>query len=131
MDRFVFAVTVVVALCSVVSCAGPQPETGKAKPAEGNPAVFTLGTLITGTYGEIQRYAESLMGVGVIRSAVEVRSGASCVSLLFPSHLLFQPFGVTSLFDWLFFNQYLFTNFSTPTLSPVSTHPYLPMPLTV
>lgn len=73
MDRFVCAVTVVAALCSLVSCAGPQPETGKAKPAEGNPAVFTLGTLITGSYGEIQRYAESLMGVGVIRSAVEVR----------------------------------------------------------
>lgn len=126
MARLFFAVTVA-GLCLAVSWAGAQPQTEKAKPAEANPPVFTLGTLITGSYREIQRYAESAMGIGVIRSAVEVLSGATtCLSRLFSSYLLFQSFCLTSLFDWLmFFNQYLITNFQ---LSPLSIHPYLPMP---
>ncbi|TNM98756.1 hypothetical protein fugu_013320 [Takifugu bimaculatus] len=70
MARLFFTVTVA-GLCLAVSWAGAQPQTEKAKPAEANPPVFTLGTLITGTYREIQRYAESAMGIGVIRSAVE------------------------------------------------------------
>lgn len=126
MARLFFTVTVA-GLCLAVSWAGAPPQTEKAKPAEATPPVFTLGTLVTGTYREIQRYAESAMGIGVIRSAVEVLSGATpWVSHLFSSCLLFRPFGLTSLFDWLmFFNQYLITNFQ---LSPLSIHPYLPMP---
>lgn len=72
MARLFFTLAVVV-LGLAVSWAGPPKETEKAKSAEGTPSVFTLGSLLTGTCGEIQRYAESAMGIGVIRSAVEVR----------------------------------------------------------
>lgn len=41
----------------------------QAKPE--SPPVVTLRTVITGTCQEIQRYAESLVGAGVIRSAAE------------------------------------------------------------
>lgn len=73
MARLFFTVAVV-ALSLAVSWAGAPREAEKAKSAEGNPPVLTLGTLLTGTYGEIQRYAESAMGIGVIRSAVEVQA---------------------------------------------------------
>lgn len=112
MARLFFTVAVVV-LSLAVSWAGTPAETEKAKSAEGNPPVFTLGTLLTGTYREIQRYAESAMGIGVIRSAVEVQRGATpSVSLLFSAYVVFQRLGLTSLFGWLMFlNQYLITNF--------------------
>lgn len=127
--RLFFTATVLV-LCLAVSWAGVHPETEKAKPAEGNPPVLTLGTLITGTYREIQRYAESAMGIGVIRSAVEVQSAATpWVSPLFSSYLLFQPFGLTSLFDWLmFFNQYLITNFKLSHLHLSPSSIFVPAP---
>lgn len=129
--RLFFTATVA-GLCLAVSWAGAQPQTEKARPAEGSPPVFTLGTLITGTYREIQRCAESAMGIGVIRSAVEVLSGATpWVSHLVSSDFLLQPFGLTSLFDWLmFFNQYLITNFQLSHLY-LSVLPYLPMSLNV
>ncbi|XP_054890326.1 uncharacterized protein LOC129362668 isoform X2 [Poeciliopsis prolifica] len=41
-----------------------------------SPSVVTLRTIITGTCQEIQRYAESLVGAGVIRSAAEFLSTA-------------------------------------------------------
>lgn len=41
------------------------------KPVEESPPTVTLSTLITGTYQEIQRYAESAVGSGVMRSAAE------------------------------------------------------------
>ncbi|XP_061581176.1 voltage-gated monoatomic cation channel TMEM109-like isoform X2 [Cololabis saira] len=43
---------------------------GKVR-AEAPPAVTTLRTLITGSCQEAQRYAESVLGTGVIRSAAE------------------------------------------------------------
>ncbi|XP_070692835.1 voltage-gated monoatomic cation channel TMEM109 isoform X2 [Pempheris klunzingeri] len=50
--------------------AGAEPE--QAWPGgEGPPAPVTLRTVITGTCQEVQRYAESLVGSGVIRSAAE------------------------------------------------------------
>lgn len=108
-----FVTVAVVVLGLAVSWAGTPSEAEKAKSAEASPPVFTLGTLLTGTYREIQRYAESAMGIGVIRSAVEVQRGAAPpVSLLFSAYLLFQTFSLTSLFNWLmFFNQYLITNY--------------------
>lgn len=120
----------VLVLCLAVSWTGVHPETEKAKPAEGNPPVLTLGTLFTGTYREIQRYAESAMGIGVIWSAVEVQSAATpCVSHLFSSYLLFQLFGLTSLFDWLmFFNQYLITNFQLSHLHLSPSSIFVPAP---
>lgn len=70
---FSIAAVVLLLLGSAVSWAGSPTEAGKAKSAEGTPAVFTLGDLLAGTYGELQRYAESAMGIGVVRSAVEVQ----------------------------------------------------------
>lgn len=92
MARLFFTVAVVV--LSLAMCwAGTPTETEKARSAEGNPPVFTLGALLSGTYREIERYAKSAMGIGVIRSAVEVQRGATpSVSLLFSAYLLFQPF---------------------------------------
>lgn len=46
-------------------------EAEKAKPNDESPPTVTLSTLITGTYQEIQRYAESAVGSGVMRSAAE------------------------------------------------------------
>ena len=46
----------------------------QAKPSgESAPPAVTLRTLITGTCQEIQRYAESVVGSGVIRSVAEVQ----------------------------------------------------------
>ncbi|XP_041652878.1 transmembrane protein 109-like [Cheilinus undulatus] len=52
-----------------VSLAGAEAE--QTKKTEGNPPAVTLRTLITGTCQEVQRYAESLLGSGVIRSVAE------------------------------------------------------------
>ncbi|XP_031713946.1 transmembrane protein 109 isoform X2 [Anarrhichthys ocellatus] len=46
-------------------------EAEQAKPTGDNPPTVTLGTLITGTCQALQRYAESVVGSGVIRSAAE------------------------------------------------------------
>ncbi|KAM6952369.1 uncharacterized protein PEZ65_011698 isoform 1-T1 [Lycodopsis pacificus] len=46
-------------------------EAEQAKPTRDSPPTVTLGTLITGTCQELQRYAESVVGSGVIRSAAE------------------------------------------------------------
>lgn len=62
----------VLVLGSLVSWAGAEAD--KAEPTGGSPPVVTLRTLITGTCQEVQRYAESVVGSGVIRSAAEVRS---------------------------------------------------------
>lgn len=73
----------VLVLGSLVSWAGAEAD--KAEPTGGSPPVVTLRTLITGTCQEVQRYAESVVGSGVIRSAAEVRSNcaAGVFSLLF------------------------------------------------
>lgn len=46
----------------------------QARPIEEKPPTVTLRTLITGTCQEIHRYAESVLGTGVVRSVAEVRS---------------------------------------------------------
>ncbi|XP_075959084.1 uncharacterized protein LOC142962463 [Anarhichas minor] len=46
-------------------------EAEQAKPTGDYPPTVTLGTLITGTCQTLQRYAESVVGSGVIRSAAE------------------------------------------------------------
>lgn len=51
-------------------------EAGQAKPAAASPPTVTVRSLIAGTYQEVQRYAESVLGSGVVRSAAEVRSDA-------------------------------------------------------
>ncbi|XP_034400184.1 transmembrane protein 109-like isoform X1 [Cyclopterus lumpus] len=63
----VFLTTYVLALA--VCWAGAQAE--QAEPSGESPPTVTLSTLITGTCLEIQRYAESVVGSGVIRSAAE------------------------------------------------------------
>ncbi|XP_060903924.1 voltage-gated monoatomic cation channel TMEM109 isoform X2 [Labrus mixtus] len=52
-----------------VVLAGAKAE--QTKQTEGSPPAVTLGTLITGTCREVQRYAESVLGSGVIRSVAE------------------------------------------------------------
>lgn len=49
----------------------------KAEPTRGSPPAFTLLTLITGTCQDIQQYVESVVGTGVLRSAVEVQRGGA------------------------------------------------------
>ena len=56
-----------------VSWAGAEAEQAKAAGGSPQPPAVTLRTVITGTCQEIQRYAESVVGSGVIRSAAEVR----------------------------------------------------------
>ncbi|XP_068437222.1 BRI3-binding protein isoform X2 [Clinocottus analis] len=63
----VFLTTYVVVLAMALSSAGAQ----QAKSTGESPPTVTLSTLITGTCVEIQRYAESVVGSGVIRSAAE------------------------------------------------------------
>lgn len=46
-------------------------EAGQAKQSGESSSVVTFHTLITGTCQEVQRYAEVLLGTGVIRSAAE------------------------------------------------------------
>ncbi|KAK2849184.1 hypothetical protein Q5P01_009018 [Channa striata] len=52
-----------------VGRAGADAE--QAEPSGPSPAAVTLRTVITGTCRELQRYAESVVGTGVIRSAAE------------------------------------------------------------
>ncbi|XP_043984044.1 uncharacterized protein LOC122837628 isoform X1 [Gambusia affinis] len=64
MARVWFSVATLVLGVSLCWAGGQQ---AKAE----SPPVVTLRTVITGTCQEIQRYAESLVGAGVIRSAAE------------------------------------------------------------
>lgn len=65
----------VLALGLTAGWAGAEAGAEQAK-AE-SPPVVTLGTLFTGTCQEIHRYAESLVGTSVIRSASEVKKGGA------------------------------------------------------
>lgn len=47
----------------------------QAKPSGESPPAVTLLTLITGSCQELQRYTESVVGTGVMRSAAEVQTG--------------------------------------------------------
>merc|ERR1739838_709689 len=47
------------------------PVAAEQRAGDGRPPAVTLLTLITGTCQEIQRYAESVVGTGVIRSTAE------------------------------------------------------------
>ncbi|XP_068181753.1 voltage-gated monoatomic cation channel TMEM109-like isoform X2 [Antennarius striatus] len=49
--------------------AGAEAE--EAKPSVDSPPVVTLRTIVTGTCQEVQRYAESVVGSGVMRSVAE------------------------------------------------------------
>lgn len=101
----VFLTIYVLVLGLTVSWAGAE----QAEPTGGSPPAVTLRTLIVGTCQEVQRYAESVVGSSVIRSAAEVQTGEPPVnSLLFLSLLLdsyflnilfYWVFGLTSLFD--------------------------------
>lgn len=53
---------------------GAGAEAGAEQVKAESPAVVTLRTLITGSCQEVQRYAESVLGAGVIRSTAEVQS---------------------------------------------------------
>ncbi|XP_038132863.1 uncharacterized protein LOC119777924 isoform X2 [Cyprinodon tularosa] len=64
MARLWFSVSLLAIAVSLCRAGGAQAQ------AE-SPPVVTLRTVITGTCQEIQRYAESLVGAGVIRSASE------------------------------------------------------------
>lgn len=66
-------------LLFVVALAAAEAEQTKAAP--GSAAPVTLRTIITGSCQEVQRYAESVLGSGVIRSVTEVRTGMG----LFPA----------------------------------------------
>lgn len=75
------------------------------KPAGGGPPTVTLGTLLSGTCQQVQRYAESLVGSGVLRAAAEVMDAPPATEegtsrSLFPlSHFNLQVYCVlTSLF---------------------------------
>ncbi|XP_059202873.1 transmembrane protein 109 isoform X1 [Centropristis striata] len=68
MARF-FLTTYVLVLALAVGWAGAEAE--QAKMTGESPPPVTLRTVITGTCQEIQRYAESVVGSGVIRSAAE------------------------------------------------------------
>ncbi|KAM4555336.1 uncharacterized protein PAE49_014431 isoform 2-T2 [Odontesthes bonariensis] len=59
------------ALGVAVGWAGAEAEAGGQQAKAESPPVVTLRTLITATCQEIQRYAESVLGAGVLRSAAE------------------------------------------------------------
>ncbi|XP_033949061.1 uncharacterized protein [Pseudochaenichthys georgianus] len=59
---FLLSITVL-----VLALAGAE----QGQPGGGSPPPVTLGTLISGSCLEVQRYAESVVGSGVIRSAAE------------------------------------------------------------
>lgn len=65
----VFLTIYVLVFGLAVDWAGAEAE--QAEPTAGIPPAVTLRTLITGTCQEVQRYAESMVGSGVIRSAAE------------------------------------------------------------
>lgn len=84
MARFLLIVRVLV-LGLAVGWAGAFRE--QAKPSGESPPTVTLRTVIAGTCQEIQRYAESVVGTGVMRSAAEVhRGGAHLVFIPLPAH---------------------------------------------
>lgn len=91
----VFLTVYVLVLGFAVSWAGAEAE--KAKPAGESPQpAVTLRTLIVGTCQEVQRYAESVVGSGVLRSAAEVQTGG-VHSHLFHS-CLFDTYSLISSF---------------------------------
>ncbi|TMS17391.1 hypothetical protein E3U43_001460 [Larimichthys crocea] len=65
----VFLTICLLVLGLTVGWTGAEAE--QADPTEGSPPAVTLRTLITGTCQEVQRYAESVVGSAVIRSAAE------------------------------------------------------------
>ncbi|XP_026048600.1 transmembrane protein 109 isoform X2 [Astatotilapia calliptera] len=65
----VFLTICVLALGLTVAWAGAEARAEQAK--ANSPSVVTLRTVFTGTCQEIHRYAESLVGTSVIRSAAE------------------------------------------------------------
>ncbi|KAM9741063.1 uncharacterized protein ACNS7B_012300 isoform 1-T1 [Menidia menidia] len=69
MARMLIVAVCLLALGMAVGRAGAEGGNQQAK-AE-SPPVVTLQTLIAGSCQEIQRYAESVLGAGVIRSAAE------------------------------------------------------------
>lgn len=81
-----------------VSWAGAE----QAKPTGGSPPAVTLRTLIVGTFQEVQRYAESVVGSGVIRSGAEVQTGGPPVNSLLFLSLLFDSYFLNILFYWVF-----------------------------
>lgn len=104
----VFLTVYVLVLGFAVSWAGAGAEAEKAKPAGESPQpAVTLRTLIVGTCQEVQRYAESVVGSGVLRSAAEVQTGGvhshmlhSCLFDTCFSNILFcWLLGLTPLFD--------------------------------
>lgn len=96
MARLVLTISVLL-LGLAVSWAGAEAE--KPKSAAESPPTVTLSTLITGTCQEVHRYAESMVGSGVIRSAVEVQRGDATS----PDNLLFlSPAAPGSGFPLLF-----------------------------
>lgn len=66
-----FLTTYMLVLVLALGRAGAGAEAEQAKPTEESPPTVTLRTLIVGSCQEIQRYAESVVGSGVIRSAAE------------------------------------------------------------
>ncbi|XP_063731864.1 voltage-gated monoatomic cation channel TMEM109 isoform X1 [Eleginops maclovinus] len=63
----VFLLTTTYVLVLALGSAGAE----QAKPSGESPPAVTLGTLISGTCQEVQWYAESVVGSGVIRSTAE------------------------------------------------------------
>ncbi|XP_039975124.1 transmembrane protein 109-like [Xiphias gladius] len=64
-----FLTICVLALGSAVGSAGAEAQ--QAKPTGESPPAVTLRTLLRGACQEIQQYAESVVGTGVLRSAAE------------------------------------------------------------
>ncbi|XP_029020423.1 transmembrane protein 109-like isoform X2 [Betta splendens] len=58
-------------LALVLALAWAADGAQRAKPSAESPPTVTLQTLIAGTCHEVQRYAESVLGTGVIRSTAE------------------------------------------------------------
>lgn len=98
----VFLTICVLVLGLAVGWAGAEAEA-----ATGSPPAVTLRTLITGTFQEVQRYAESVVGSGVIRSSAEVQRGGAPLggSLLFLSlhqEVAFHSSFLNIPFYWVF-----------------------------
>ncbi|XP_022607358.1 transmembrane protein 109-like isoform X2 [Seriola dumerili] len=68
MPRLFLTISVLV-LGLTMGWAGAEAE--QAKPTGESPPAVTLRTVIVGTCQEVQRYAESVLGTGVVRSAAE------------------------------------------------------------
>ncbi|XP_037315843.2 voltage-gated monoatomic cation channel TMEM109 isoform X1 [Pungitius pungitius] len=67
--RFLLTAFAVAVLAS--GWVGAESEWANKPAGGGGPPTVTLGTLLTGTCREVQRYAESLVGSGVLRAAAE------------------------------------------------------------